>query len=173
MPKFQFSVRDLVLWTTAVCVVLSLTISMGDLEGSLFLFFLGTFLVSSLLPNRALTILTLVALFLSTLPWLGASGFVFIYPGSETPLPTLRSPETLGTLPLVDDTLTLAYRIAELPLHVAADGAYHQYICFPGTWWVRPFAFFVFWLGLTIVLGAARWSGHRRERKARGQPRPL
>jgi len=166
---FQFSVRDLMLGTTIVCVVLSLTIWLGDVAGPLFLFFVGTFMVSALLPNRALTILTLVAFTMSALPWLDASGYVFVYPGSEEPLPTLRLTETRVILRFVD----VLYTIGELPLHLATYSAlyYHQYIYFSGSECVRPFAFFVFWAGLAIVFGAARWTGRRRQRKARDQAR--
>ena len=107
---------------------------------------------------------------MSTLPWLGVGKYTFVYPGSRRFLPELRWPEDHAALDIVHDVLATLYGLGEIPLHLLAQPATSlcMYVYFPGGAYVRPFVFFVFWFGLTIVFGASRFAGRKRGLRDKG-----
>jgi hypothetical protein len=90
------------------------------------------------------------------IPWSGATGYDFRYPGASKPLPTFSLCSDFRHL---RDPLVVLYQCFEVPLHFLAatseDASTFIYFAGEGVETIRPFVVFAFWMNVALVVGIA------------------
>ena len=148
----RFRLRTLLIAVALLAVIVAIGSQVSIvLAGSVSVAFV-LYLAARMLACPLTIVLAVLATLLCLPPWFGVPGYRFACPGTELEMPTIN----IGSAAIVFDPV---YDIAEWPVRRLGrlNNEAYRFVYFPGEGLVtvQPFAVFMIWLLVAIVLWCA------------------